>query len=97
MSSPATIKPLSIFGMVRHPRQRVKHIFVTPWRRARKRSRATFTGPNAAMAVNCPRAGNANDGTQQAFEVDGLGVTSTWEAIISVQAVEEVFLPKNSC
>jgi hypothetical protein len=33
----------------------------------------------------------ANDGTQHAFEVSGLGVTGTREAIISVQAVGEVF------
>jgi hypothetical protein len=31
-----------------------------------------------------------NDGTQHAFEVSGLGVTGTREAIISVQAVGEV-------
>jgi hypothetical protein len=32
-----------------------------------------------------------NDGTQHAFEVNGLGVTSTREAIVSMQAVGEVF------
>jgi hypothetical protein len=32
-----------------------------------------------------------NDGTQHAFEVNGLGVTSTREAIVSLQAVGEVF------
>jgi hypothetical protein len=32
-----------------------------------------------------------NDGTQHAFEVSGLGVTGTREAIVSVQAVGEVF------
>ena len=32
-----------------------------------------------------------NDGTQHAFEVNGLGITGTREAIISVQAVGEVF------
>jgi hypothetical protein len=32
-----------------------------------------------------------NDGTQHAFEVNGLGVTSTQEAIVSLQAVGEVF------
>jgi hypothetical protein len=32
-----------------------------------------------------------NDGTQHAFEVSGLGITGTQEAIISVQAVGEVF------
>jgi hypothetical protein len=38
-----------------------------------------------------------NDGTQHAFEVSGLGITGTREAIVSVQAVGEVFnLPKLS-
>jgi hypothetical protein len=32
-----------------------------------------------------------NDGAQHAFEVSGLGVTGTREAIVSVQAVGEVF------
>jgi hypothetical protein len=32
-----------------------------------------------------------NDGTQHAFEVSGLGVTGSREAIVSVQAVGEVF------
>jgi hypothetical protein len=32
-----------------------------------------------------------NDGTQHAFEVSGLGITGPQEAIISVQAVGEVF------
>jgi hypothetical protein len=32
-----------------------------------------------------------NDGTQHAFEVNGLGVTGTREAIVSVQAAGEVF------
>lgn len=32
-----------------------------------------------------------NDGTQHAFEVNGLGITSTREAIVSIQAVGEVF------
>jgi hypothetical protein len=32
-----------------------------------------------------------NDGTQHAFEVSGLGITGTREAIVSVQAVGEVF------
>jgi hypothetical protein len=32
-----------------------------------------------------------NDGTQHAFEVNGLGVTSTREAIVSLQAVGEIF------
>jgi hypothetical protein len=32
-----------------------------------------------------------NDGTQHAFEVNGLGVTSTREAIVSIQAVGEIF------
>jgi hypothetical protein len=32
-----------------------------------------------------------NDGTQYGFEVSGLGVTSTREAIVSVQAIGEVF------
>jgi hypothetical protein len=32
-----------------------------------------------------------NDGTQHGFEVSGLGVTGTREAIVSVQAVGEVF------
>jgi hypothetical protein len=32
-----------------------------------------------------------NDGTQHAFEVNGLGVTGTREAIVTVQAVGEVF------
>ena len=32
-----------------------------------------------------------NDGSQHAFEVSGLGVTGTREAIISVQAVGEVY------
>jgi hypothetical protein len=32
-----------------------------------------------------------NDGTQHAFEVSGLGVTSTREAVVSIQAVGEVF------
>jgi hypothetical protein len=32
-----------------------------------------------------------NDGTQHAFEVEGLGVTGTEAAIVSVQAVGEVF------
>jgi hypothetical protein len=32
-----------------------------------------------------------NDGAQHAFEVSGLGVTSTREAIVSLQAVGEVF------
>jgi hypothetical protein len=32
-----------------------------------------------------------NDGTQHAFEVSGLGVTGTREAIVSVHAVGEVF------
>jgi hypothetical protein len=38
-----------------------------------------------------------NDGTQHGFEVSGLGVTGAREAIVSVQAVGEVFnLPKLS-
>jgi hypothetical protein len=32
-----------------------------------------------------------SDGTQHAFEVSGLGVTATQEAIVSIQAVGEVF------
>jgi hypothetical protein len=32
-----------------------------------------------------------SDGTQHAFEVSGLGVTGTREAVVSVQAVGEVF------
>jgi hypothetical protein len=32
-----------------------------------------------------------NDGTQHAFEVSGLGITSTREAIVSLQAVGEVY------
>jgi hypothetical protein len=32
-----------------------------------------------------------NDGTQHAFEVSGLGVTGSREAVVSVQAVGEVF------
>jgi hypothetical protein len=35
------------------------------------------------------------DGTQHAFEVSGLGVTGTREAIVSVQAVGEVFNLRN--
>jgi hypothetical protein len=57
----------------------------------------TFTG-----TVATPPAGSSgvtwgkgtlilNDGTQHAFEVSGLGVTGTREAIVSVQAVGEVF------
>jgi hypothetical protein len=57
----------------------------------------TFTGTVAA-----PPGGSSgvtwgkgtlilNDGTQHGFEVSGLGVTGTREAIVSVQAVGEVF------
>jgi hypothetical protein len=57
----------------------------------------TFTGTVAA-----PPGGSSgvtwgkgtlllNDGTQEGFEVSGLGVTGTREAVVSVQAVGEVF------
>jgi hypothetical protein len=36
-----------------------------------------------------------SDGTQHAFEVSGLGVTGTREAVVSIQAVGEVFNLKN--
>jgi hypothetical protein len=52
----------------------------------------TVAAPPSGMGVTWGKGTLIlNDGTQHAFEVNGLGVTSTREAIVSMQAVGEVF------
>ena len=52
----------------------------------------TIAAPPSGMGVTWGKGTLIlNDGTQHAFEVNGLGVTSTREAIVSLQAVGEVF------